>query len=158
DHAADVRRLLHERRHLQLAEDVDDRQPDQPLLPARSGGEHRRGARDRALRAACRADVVLPLGHGARVGADEGVAAVSTVGRVRHWSATRGGRPRLLGAFTWAYMVWSIVPVGIAILFSFNNGRSRSVWQGFSIRWWWGDPNNSVLHDPTLRSAIEQSL
>jgi spermidine/putrescine transport system permease protein len=55
-------------------------------------------------------------------------------------------------------MVWSIVPVGIAILFSFNNGRSRSVWQGFSTRWWWGDPYNSVLHDPSLRGAIEQSL
>jgi spermidine/putrescine transport system permease protein len=55
-------------------------------------------------------------------------------------------------------MVWSIAPVLIAILFSFNNGRSRSVWQGFSIRWWWGDPNNSVFHDPTLRGALEQSL
>jgi spermidine/putrescine transport system permease protein len=48
--------------------------------------------------------------------------------------------------------------VVIAILFSFNNGRSRSVWQGFSTRWYWGDPNNSVLHDPALRSALEQSL
>jgi spermidine/putrescine transport system permease protein len=83
---------------------------------------------------------------------------VSAVSRVRDWLANPWGQPRLLGAFTWAYMVWSIVPVGIAILFSFNNGKSRSVWQGFSTRWWWGDPNNSVLHDPTLRSAIEQSL
>ena len=83
---------------------------------------------------------------------------MSAVSRVRDWVANPWGQPRLLGAFTWAYMVWSIVPVGIAILFSFNNGRSRSVWQGFSTRWWWGDPNNSVLHDPTLRSAIEQSL
>ena len=78
--------------------------------------------------------------------------------RVRDWFANPWGQPRLLGAFTWAYMVWSIVPVGIAILFSFNNGRSRSVWQGFSTRWWWGDPNNSVYHDPVLRGAIEQSL
>ena len=77
---------------------------------------------------------------------------------VRDWFANPWGQPRLLGAFTWLYMAWSIVPVGIAILFSFNNGRSRSVWQGFSTRWWWGDPNNSVLHDPTLRGAIEQSL
>ena len=56
------------------------------------------------------------------------------------------------------YMVWSIAPVVIAILFSFNNGRSRSVWQGFSTRWYWGDPNLSVLHDPTMRGALEQSL
>jgi len=78
--------------------------------------------------------------------------------RVRDWFANPWGQPRLLGAFTWLYMAWSIVPVIIAIAFSFNNGRSRSVWQGFSTRWWWGDPNNSVLHDPTLRGAIEQSL
>ena len=83
---------------------------------------------------------------------------MSAVSRVRDWFANPWGQPRLLGAFTWAYMVWSIVPVGIAILFSFNDGRSRSVWQGFSTRWWWGDPYNSVLHDPTLRGAIEQSL
>jgi spermidine/putrescine transport system permease protein len=77
---------------------------------------------------------------------------------VRDWVANPWGQPRALGAITWLYMAWSIVPVVIAILFSFNDGRSRSVWQGFSTRWWWGDPNNSVLHDPTLRSAIEQSL
>ena len=68
------------------------------------------------------------------------------------------GQPRMLGAITWGYMVWSIAPVVIAILFSFNNGRSRSVWQGFSTRWYWGDPNLSVLHDPTMRGALEQSL
>ena len=78
--------------------------------------------------------------------------------RARDWFANPWGQPRLLGAITWLYMVWSIAPVVIAILFSFNNGRSRSVWQGFSTRWWWGDPNNSVLHDPTLRGALEQSL
>jgi spermidine/putrescine transport system permease protein len=32
------------------------------------------------------------------------------------------------------------------------------VWQGFSTRWYWGDPNLSVVHDPTLRNALEQSL
>lgn len=78
--------------------------------------------------------------------------------RVRDWFANPWGQPRFLGAFTWLYMVWSIVPVIIAIVFSFNNGRSRSVWQGFSTRWWWGDPYNSVLHDPVLRGALEQSL
>jgi spermidine/putrescine transport system permease protein len=80
------------------------------------------------------------------------------VKRMRDWFANPWGQPRALGAITWLYMVWSIAPVLIAILFSFNNGRSRSVWQGFSIRWWWGDPYNSVLHDPTLRGALEQSL
>ncbi len=43
-------------------------------------------------------------------------------------------------------------------LFSFNNGRSRSVWQGFSTRWWWGDPNLSIFHDPDYTNALVHSL
>jgi spermidine/putrescine transport system permease protein len=80
------------------------------------------------------------------------------VSRVRDWLANPWGQPRVLSVLTWSYMVWSIVPVAIAILFSFNDGRSRSVWQGFSTRWYWGDPNLSVLHDPSMRGALEQSL
>ena len=62
---------------------------------------------------------------------------------------------RFLAVYTWIYIVWAIVPVVIAIGFSFNAGRSRSVWQGFSLEWWIGNPDLSVLHDPTLprRSA-----
>ena len=78
--------------------------------------------------------------------------------RVRDWWANPWGQPRFLAVVTWGYMAWSIVPVGIAVLFSFNDGRSRSVWQGFSMRWYWGDPNLSVLHDPSMRGALEQSL
>ena len=59
---------------------------------------------------------------------------------------------------TWLYVVWSIVPVLIAIQFSFNSGRSRSTWQGFSFRWWWGDPTSSLFHDPSLRQAMRNSL
>jgi len=65
---------------------------------------------------------------------------------------------RFLAVFTWVYIVWAIVPVVIAIGFSFNAGRSRSVWQGFSLEWWIGNPDLSVLHDPTLASSIRQSL
>jgi spermidine/putrescine transport system permease protein len=46
----------------------------------------------------------------------------------------------------------------IAMLFSFNSGRSRSVWQGFSIRWWWGDPSLSIFHDPEYTHALGHSL
>ncbi len=42
--------------------------------------------------------------------------------------------------------------------FGFNAGRSRSTWQGFSLRWYIQDPNLSVLHDPTLSAALVQSL
>ena len=66
----------------------------------------------------------------------------------------------MLATVTWAYLAWSILPVLIAIGFSFNAGRSRSAWQGFSFRWWVGDPNaqESLLYDPALRQAIFQSL
>ena len=50
-------------------------------------------------------------------------------------------RPWVLGGVTVAYLAWSILPVLIAIMFSFNAGRSRSTWQGFSLRWWWQDPD-----------------
>jgi spermidine/putrescine transport system permease protein len=67
-------------------------------------------------------------------------------------------KPRVLAGFTILYLLWSLAPVAIAVLFSFNAGRSRSAWQGFSWRWYWGDPVDSVWHDPTLRGALFQSL
>jgi spermidine/putrescine transport system permease protein len=53
--------------------------------------------------------------------------------------------------------VWSIVPVAIAVLFAFNNGRSRTTWQGFSFRWFTGS-TGSVLHDPVLQGALKHTL
>ena len=70
----------------------------------------------------------------------------------------RWERPRTLVAVTWAYIAWALLPVGVAILFSFNAGRSRSVWQGFSLRWWTGDPTLSILHDPDYSNALVHSL
>jgi spermidine/putrescine transport system permease protein len=67
-------------------------------------------------------------------------------------------KPRFLAGFTWAYLVWSIAPVALAVLFSFNAGRSRSSWQGFSWRWYFGDPVLSVWHDPDLHTALFQTL
>ena len=68
------------------------------------------------------------------------------------------GEPRFLVAITWTYIAWALVPVLIAILFSFNAGKSRSVWQGFSIKWWWGDPSQSIFHDPQYTQALAHSL
>ena len=68
------------------------------------------------------------------------------------------GRHRGLALVTWAYILWSLVPVLLAIRFAFNEGRSRSASQGWSLRWFTQDPNLSVFNDPTLRSALEQSL
>jgi spermidine/putrescine transport system permease protein len=75
----------------------------------------------------------------------------------RRWLSNPWGTPRLLWVITIAYILWSIVPVIIAIQFSFNSGRSRSVWQGFSLRWYFED-NASVLKDPSLRLALIQSV
>jgi len=68
------------------------------------------------------------------------------------------GRPRLLVVVVGLYIVWSLAPVAIAVRFAFNEGRSRTAGQGFSFRWFWEDPNLSVFHDPTLLSALRQSI
>ncbi len=81
-------------------------------------------------------------------------------------SAPQSGKPnpwstsRVLALVTSAYVLWSLIPVAIAIAFSFNDGRSRSAWQGFSTRWYVGTPEaaESVIFDPSLRSALNQSL
>jgi spermidine/putrescine transport system permease protein len=66
--------------------------------------------------------------------------------------------PRVLVAVTVGYLLWSLLPVLIAVLYSFNSGRSRSTWQGFSFRWYWGDPTRSVWHDAALHTALLQTL
>ena len=66
-------------------------------------------------------------------------------------------KPRVLQGITIAYLLWSILPVVIAVIFSFNDGRSRIVWQGFSMRWWTADPTDSILHDPQMQAALAQT-
>jgi spermidine/putrescine transport system permease protein len=79
--------------------------------------------------------------------------------RISTWAANPWGKPRFMILVTWAYVILSIVPVIVAIQFSFNAGRSVTTWQGFSLtRWYWGDPVNSVWHDPRLQHALLQSL
>jgi spermidine/putrescine transport system permease protein len=78
--------------------------------------------------------------------------------RRKGWWKDPWRKPHFLGTLTWGYFAWSTVPVIIAVVFSFNSGRSRSAWQGFSLRWWIGDPYDSLFHDPDLHDAIFQSL
>ena len=77
---------------------------------------------------------------------------------LRDWWRNPWARPRFLAVITLVYMVWSILPILIAVRFSFNDGRSRSAAQGWSTRWYWQEPDLSVWHDPTLRAALFQSL
>ncbi len=69
-------------------------------------------------------------------------------------------RPWGLEAFTWLYLIWSIVPIGVAVLFSFNKGKSQDSFQGLSVRWYTGTSKafGSVLHDPTLHALVVQTL
>ncbi len=90
--------------------------------------------------------------------------AVSTPSRVEPVSSRgrrRGNpwrRPWALEGFTWLYIIWSIVPIGIAVLFSFNKGASQATWQGFSTKWYVGSQVTSVLHNPSLHHAVIQTL
>src|SRR4051794_18664233 len=66
-------------------------------------------------------------------------------------------RPYVLASITWLYILWSLVPVLIAVQFSFNNGRSRSVWQGFSTQWYCC-AEGSIGEDPSLLLSSKNSL
>ncbi len=94
-----------------------------------------------------------------------GVAGQAERAEARPSETVVGGRrgrdpwrkPRALEFVTWGYILWSLLPVGIAVLMSFSGGRSISTWQGFSFRWWWGD-EQSLFHDAQLHHALFQSL
>ncbi len=78
--------------------------------------------------------------------------------RLRQWWSSPWRPPRFLAIITVLYLLWSLLPVIVAVIFSFNNGRSRTVWQGFSMRWYYGDPVRSVWHDSSLHTALTHTL
>ena len=78
--------------------------------------------------------------------------------RTAAWASNPWAQARFLWVAAIGYLVWTIVPVAIAIGFSFNAGKAQTTWQGFSIDRWYTRDVNSVLQDPALRSALFQSL
>jgi len=88
----------------------------------------------------------------------EPVTAAPGKARRRIFRRNPWGHPWFLEGFTWLYLIWSIVPIAIAVLFSFNRGKSQATWQGFSWRWYFTDPVNSVLHNPQLHAAVIQTV
>ena len=92
---------------------------------------------------------------GQPVGAPPGQEAVAVRRRAR---GNPWRRPWAMEGFTWLYIVWSIVPIGIAVLFSFNKGASQATWQGFSTKWYVGNQVTSVLHNPSLHHAVIQTI
>src|SRR4029078_928050 len=97
------------------------------------------------------ADVLLPSfgGAGQRGGLVRGPVS---------WWNNPWRPPRFLIAITIGYLLRSLLPVLIAVLYSFNSGRSRTTWQGFSFRWYWGDQTLSVWHNEALHTALLQTL
>ena len=95
-------------------------------------------------------------------------ASRAAAGRTRaaaHGGATKTAswrnpwrHPVFLEGFTWLYLIWSLVPIALAVLFSFNNGKSQAAWQGFSWRWYFTDPVNSVLHNTALHDSVIQTV
>ena len=84
---------------------------------------------------------------------DTSAAAVPATGYFKNpWR-----KPRVLQGVTIGYLLWSLLPVVIAVIFSFNGGRSRISWQGFSLRWWTQDATDSLLHDAAMRTAMAQT-
>jgi spermidine/putrescine transport system permease protein len=69
----------------------------------------------------------------------------------------KGRRFGPLAVITWLYILWSLVPVLIAVRISFNSGRSRSTFQSPSFRWYWDDPA-SVWKDAALQQALGNTL
>jgi spermidine/putrescine transport system permease protein len=70
----------------------------------------------------------------------------------------RNGRAPVLAMVTWVYILWSILPVLVAVRISFNSGKSRSAFQSMSFRWFWGDKTLSVWHVATLHTAMLNTL
>jgi spermidine/putrescine transport system permease protein len=84
--------------------------------------------------------------------------AEGTARLARHWWRNPWRKPRVLQLITVLYLAWSILPVLIAIMISFNAGRSNSTLQSFGWRWWFHDPEGQALfQDPVLRRAIVQT-
>lgn len=70
----------------------------------------------------------------------------------------RHGSAPVLAMITWVYVLWSLLPVIIAVRISLNDGRSRSSFQSMSFRWYWGDSTSSLWHDDSMHSALLNTL
>lgn len=70
----------------------------------------------------------------------------------------RRSNARGLATVTWLYVLWSLLPVLVAVRMSLNSGKSRSSFQSMSWRWYWGDQLNSIAHNDSLQTALGNTL
>jgi spermidine/putrescine transport system permease protein len=70
-------------------------------------------------------------------------------------SAIRRRSPleRVLATHSWLVYLFFYAPIIVLVVFSFNDGRQVSIWQGASLRWY-----RQMLQDAALMSALKNSL
>jgi hypothetical protein len=78
------------------------------------------------------------------------------------WLRDPWRKPRVLETITWAYLLWSLLPVLLAVFISFSSGRSNSTFQGpLSLQYWVGSgfegDDASLFKDPDLRAVRRPS-
>ena len=63
---------------------------------------------------------------------------------------------RLLHVYTWLLIGWLILPIGVMILFGFNDpsGRYNQTWQGFTLKWYKDVFALDALTDALLMSLL----
>ena len=91
-------------------------------------------------------------------GMDAGRGRGAQARRILSWATNPWARARFLWLIALGYVAWTLLPVGIAVAFSFNAGKSQTAWQGFSLTRWYLSDVSSVWQDETLRSALLQSV
>lgn len=91
-------------------------------------------------------------------GMDAGRGRGSQARRALSWATNPWAKARFLWLVALGYVAWTLLPVGIAVAFSFNAGKSQTAWQGFSLTRWYLSDVSSVWQDETLRSALLQSV
>ena len=62
---------------------------------------------------------------------------------------------RLLYGYTWLIILWLCLPIGVMILFGFNDtkGKYNQSWSGFTVKWY-----GRLLEYPDLTQALLNSL
>ncbi len=79
-------------------------------------------------------------------------AAVPAPMRSRTTSSLAWGQ-KLLAANAWLIFAFFYTPILVLIIFSFNAGRSGTVWEGFSLRWY-----GELANDPAILSAFTNTV
>jgi spermidine/putrescine transport system permease protein len=73
-------------------------------------------------------------------------------------------KPYFLAGLAWLYVAWSLLPVLLTVVFSFNDGRSMAVWNGFTTDWYCCGGDDSIasggalVEDPALLRSLRNSL